>query len=183
MLLLQGLADTAYRYIWSRKNKPPTAQMQEEKKNRFDVRKELGVRSIRWKIEKRTLERIGHIVMRMGDDRLVKAVVLGWVDKLEEWGRITGGRRKTILYWKKLLREAGIDWTRIGRLTADRKEWKRIVKERRAHLAKWEESKGHSWQGPAIERNVTKEDRREFVFVCEVCGKVCKSKAGLTIHR
>ena len=43
---LQGLADRAYRYIWSRKNKPPTAQMQEEKKNRFDVRKELGVRSI-----------------------------------------------------------------------------------------------------------------------------------------
>ena len=59
---------------------------------------------------------------------------------------------------RKLLREVGIDWTRIGRLTADRKAWKRIVKERMDHLAKWEESKGHSWQGAVMERNVAEED-------------------------
>ena len=47
-----------------------------------DVRKELKVKSIRWKIEKRVLERLGH-VMRMEDGRMTKAVVLGWMEDLE----------------------------------------------------------------------------------------------------
>ena len=68
-----------------------------EKAELVDIRKELGVMSIRWKIEKQVLERIGH-VMRMEDGRMVKAVVLGWVEQLERWGRATGGRRKTVLY-------------------------------------------------------------------------------------
>ena len=59
-------------------------QMQMEGKNMEDVRRELGVRSLRWKIEKRILERIGH-VMRMGDERMTKAVVLGWLGELEKW--------------------------------------------------------------------------------------------------
>ena len=58
--------------------------------------------SPRWKIEKRVLERIGH-VMRMDDGRMVKAVVLGWVEQLERWDRVKGSRRKMVLYWKKLL--------------------------------------------------------------------------------
>ena len=95
--------------------------MQEEGVNMYDVRKMLGVKSLRVKIEKRVLERIGHVV-RMEDGKLVKAVVLGWVAKLEEVERKPGRRRKTLVYWKKLLRETGFDWTRIGRLTADRKE-------------------------------------------------------------
>ena len=53
--------------------------MQEEGYNMQDVRNELGVKSVRWKIEKRVLERIGH-VMRMEDDRTTKAVVLGWME-------------------------------------------------------------------------------------------------------
>ena len=51
-------------------------QMEREGKNMADVRRELGVRRLRWKIEKRVLERIGH-VMRMEDDRMTKAVVCG----------------------------------------------------------------------------------------------------------
>ena len=43
----------------------------------FDVRRSLGVKSVSVKVEKRVLERIGH-VMRMGNERLTKAVVLGW---------------------------------------------------------------------------------------------------------
>ena len=46
------------------------------------LREMLGVKSIAWKIEKRVLERIGH-VMRMGNDRQTKAKVLGWWKELE----------------------------------------------------------------------------------------------------
>ena len=55
-----------------------------------DIRNELGVGSIRYKIEKRCLERIGH-VMRMSDDRKVKAITLGWMEDLE---REQGQRKK-----------------------------------------------------------------------------------------
>ena len=81
---LQSFMDKIYRYIWSRKTKPPLIQMQEENKNMTDVWKDLGVKSIRWKIEKRVLERIGH-VMRMEDDRMTKAVTLGWMKELEKY--------------------------------------------------------------------------------------------------
>ena len=50
-------------------------------------------------------------------------------------------------------------------------------------IEKWEESKGNRWTGGEVMRDATREERMEFVFVCEVCGKVCKSKGGLTIHR
>ena len=177
---MQKLVDRAYRYVWSDKKGPPLMQMQREGKNMFDVRRELGVHSLRWKIEKRTMERIGH-VMRMEDGRLVKAMVLGWIEQLERWERVPGGRRKTVLYWKKLLREAAFDFTRVGMLTKDRKVWKAMVKERMDWVEKWEEEKGH---GAGVEpRDRTMPRVEASSLECEVCGKVCKSKAGLTIHK
>ena len=92
-------------------------------------------------MEKRCLERIGH-VMRMEDDRIVKAAVLGWMEDLEGVQKMKGKKRKTVLYWKQLVKEAGIDKTRIGKVTSNRKEWKRIVKERMNHLEKWERRGG-----------------------------------------
>ena len=102
--------DRCYRYIWGNKRQPPLIQMQEERKNMFDVRAELGVKSIRWKIEKKVLERIGH-VMRMGDDRMTKACVLGWMEALvmvmrsqwEEGERrsVTGRRFSGKLAWTR----------------------------------------------------------------------------------
>ena len=179
MRRLQSFMDRAYRYVWSRGNRPPLIQMQEEGVNMEDVRRALGVRSIRWKIEKRCLERIGHI-MRMDDGRMVKAVTLGWMEGLEAWPKLKGKTRKTLVYWRKLVREAGLDVTKIGKMTADRGRWKELVKKRMAHLEKYEWSRGHTWQGDPLERNATKEE--DFVFVCDDCGKVCKSKAGLTIQ-
>ena len=143
-----------------------------------DVRKELGVKSIRWKIEKRVLERIGH-VMRM-DDRMTKAVVLGWLGELENWEKMPGNKRKTVFYWRKLLREAGIDATNLNELTSDRKGWRRKVRKRMKWIEKWEKSQGHTWEGPEMERN---QRVVEAELVCDVCGKECKSKAGLVIHR
>ena len=177
---LQSFVDRAYRHIWSNKTKPPLMQMQEEGVNMVDVRKSLGVRSLRWKIEKRVYERMGH-VLRMDDDRLVKSIVFGWLRNLEERAKRKGQKRKTVLYWRKLVREAGWDVTTIGNKASDRKKWKEMVSERMRHLAKYEDSKGKKWEGHAGERNRAKE--MEFVFVCEVCSKVCKSKGGLTNHR
>ena len=94
---LQRFVDKGYRYVWSRKNKPPLVQMKEEGKNMADVRAELGVMLIRWKVEKRCLERIVH-VFRMDDSRMTKAVVLGWMSELEGWGKNAVKARKMVTY-------------------------------------------------------------------------------------
>ena len=74
---LQRWMDKCYRYVWSDRNGEPLRQMAERHVNMTDVRQRLGIKSVEWKIERRVLERIGH-VMRMENDRLTKAVVLGW---------------------------------------------------------------------------------------------------------
>ena len=48
------------------------------------VKTRLEVRSVKWKVEKRVLKRIGH-VFRMRNDRLTKVIVLGWWEELERW--------------------------------------------------------------------------------------------------
>ena len=176
---LQSMMDKKYRQIWSRQIGPPLMQMQQEGKNMHDVRKDLGIKSIRWKVEKRVLERIGH-VLRMEDDRTVKAAVLGWMEDLEQVDKTRGSKRKTVLYWMKLLREAGMDWTNIGQLTKERKEWKALVKERMDYLEKWEERRGKKVAEESGERNTQQVTQ---TLSCELCGKVCKTKAGLTVHR
>ena len=37
-----------------------------------------------------------------------------------------------------MLREEGIDWTEVERLTIDRRVWKEKVAERMEHLDRWE---------------------------------------------
>ena len=86
-----------------------------------------------------------------------------------------------MLYWGKLLREAGIDPTDLQTVTHDRKKWKRLVKERMKWLDTWEKSAGHHWKGERGERNVGIYETG--VHVCGVCGKVCRSKGGLVVHR
>ena len=74
--------------------------------------------NLRLKVEKRCLERIGH-VMRMENDRIVKAAVLGWIEDLEGVQKMKEKKRKTVLYWKQLVKEAGIDKTKIGKITSN----------------------------------------------------------------
>ena len=82
------------------------------------------------------------------------------------------------------MREAGVDWTRIGRLTEDRKKWKEMVRLRMKRIQEWEWSQGHQWSGQVVrERNVSREENRSGIHECEECGLVCKSKGGLTVHR
>ena len=101
--------------------------------------------------------------------------------ELEKWKKRAGKRRKTVPYWRKLLKEAGIEWTDLGEVTSDRKGWKSRVMERMKKLDIWEKSRGHKWTGGEVVRNVLREV--EVVFVCEVCEKRCKSKGGLVVHR
>ena len=43
-----------------------------------------------------------------------------------------------MLYWKRILSEAGIDWTDVGRLASDRSGWKKLVKEKMDHMDVYE---------------------------------------------
>ena len=101
---LQRWMDKCYRYVWSDRNGEPFRQMAERHVNMTDVKQRLGIKSVEWKIERRVLERIGH-VMRMGNERLTKAVVLGRWEGLEGRGKMAGRKRKTVLYWRRVLRE------------------------------------------------------------------------------
>ena len=101
--------------------------------------------------------------------------------ELEKYEKPKGRRRKTVFYWKKLIREAGWDQTNIGALTGDRKKWKALVKDRMKHLLRWEESKGNKWTEGEVIRNQVREET--VVFKCDVCGKTCRSKGGLVNHR
>ena len=69
---LQKWMDKCYRYVWSTKNGQPLREMEESGVNMYDVRERLGIKSVAWKVQKRVLERIGH-VMRMKNDRVKKA--------------------------------------------------------------------------------------------------------------
>ena len=65
------------------------------------------------------MKRVG-LILRLEYDQTIKAAVLGWMEDLEQVDKTHGSKR--VLYWKKLLRKAGIDWTNFGQLTKERKE-------------------------------------------------------------
>ena len=177
---MQSWIDKRYRYIWSNKDGPPLIKMQEQHKNMQDIRNILGVKTLRWKIEKRTLERIGH-VLRMSNTRITKIAVLGWLEDLETIKKCPGKKRKTLFYWRKLLREAGVNWAEAGTIAQDRKEWRRIVKNRMTHLEKWERQQAHNHQLTETvgERNF---ETQAPNLECPECGKLCKSLGGLKLH-
>ena len=186
---LQSWMDRCYRRIWGGGTGPPLIRMQQQRVNMFDVRERLGIKSIRWKIEKRTLERIGH-VMRMDNSRLVKIAILGWFRELETWNKCPGKKRKTQLYWIKTLKDAGIDWTQVELLAQDRKAWKSLITNRMKHLQRYEQQQGHKYEWEENEQPLTRnnrpdptEDTEGFRCNYEGCEKICISKAGLTIHQ
>ena len=180
---LQQWSDKCVRHLWSRKTEPPLREMQRRHMNMQDIRNEMDMKTIGEKIEKRVWARMGHI-FRMGEDRITKAVTLGWLEELEGLGKCPGRKRKTVRYWRKIVEEAGIDWTKVGVLSADRDGWRKMTEERMEHLEKYERSKGNLRTGEEIERNIVRE-RTEEDLVCswEGCGKRCKSRGGLKIHQ
>ena len=180
---LQKWMDKCYRYVWSDRNGQPLRQMQARGENMTDVRERLGVKSVEWKIERRVLQRIGH-VLRMGNERMTKAMILGWYECLEGRKKMPGKKRKTVLYWKSVIKKAGRDWTDVERMIADKEEWNSVVKERMEHLYKWECQKGNKYEWGENEEPMQRDIRGDSGLICryEGCGRVCKSKAGRAIH-
>ena len=58
-------------------------EMERKYKNRWNKRKELRVKSIRMKIEKRSMERLGHKI-RMPEDRRTKHITFACLSNLEK---------------------------------------------------------------------------------------------------
>ena len=146
------MLDEAYRYTWCKKNKGPVRiQMEAEKVNMFGIRQMLGIESLRAKIERRSLQRMGH-VLRIPNDRLTKRVCLGWYRRE---GRRTG-KLTTIHYWRKLVREADLDPDNVEMHARDRNRWKNQIKIRMEQMREWEEqmARRHRDNGQEVE-NVT----------------------------
>jgi hypothetical protein len=173
---LQSSIDKAYRYIWmDKKGGPGLKQLEAKGVNMFGVRKELGVDSIRWKVEKRLLERLGH-VLRMPGERLAKKVVLGYYPRETE--STPKRRQTTIFFWKRLLREMNVDPDCAEVLTEDRFKWRDMVKKRQKYVRNWEENMGFRHRGNNIKKPPRSQfelpDRGAKSFVCEWDG--CSNK-------
>ena len=178
---MQKKADQCYRYIWSSKTKPPLMEMEEKHMNRWNVRKELRVRSIRNKIEKRSLERLGH-VLRMPEESRTKQVTFGWLSKLECTDKERKKFRCTPRYWIKLAREAGWDPLEINDFAQDRERWRGLIRERSRHIELWESSQENGWTGDSVTRTEQGHLDSTAKIECAQCGKQCVSRAGLAIH-
>ena len=103
------------------------------------IRQMLGIESLRAKIAIRSLQRMGHL-LRMPNDRLTKRVCLGWYRRE---GRRTG-KQTTIHYWRKLVRETGLDPDNMDMHARDRNRWKNQIKIRMERIREWEEQMARS---------------------------------------
>ena len=98
--------------------------------------------------------------MGMKDEILTKVAVLGWYKKLEGESKALGKKRKTVLYWKRILSEARIDWTDVFRLPSHRSGRKKLVKERIDHLDVYERQLAHGCVWGDGEERLLKNERR-----------------------
>jgi hypothetical protein len=181
---LQRLMDRAYRFVWMRKNAGPALiQMESQSVNMYGVRKLLGVDSIRLKVEKRCLERLGH-VLRMPNDRMTKKITLGWMKQQPEKRR---GGQSTISYWRHLVKECNLDSDMVERCALDRRSWKSAVNKRMKVVRSWEAKMADRHRGatgPKPQRSqFNAADHRSTVCDWDGCGKVLRSVAGLKQHQ
>ena len=108
----QRFCDKKCRYIWSDRKGELLRQMQEYGVNMADVRNQLQVSLVRTKIEVAHLIRMGHI-LRLPDESLVTKALLGWLTKLEGKTKSKKKTRMIIPYWRRLIKEAGMEGNMI----------------------------------------------------------------------
>ena len=179
---LQKAMDRRYRLIWGSGNKEPLREMEEKHVNMWDVRRQLG------EIEIAYIRRIGH-VLRLPNDRLVKRMVLGWNAELKDLTKARRKQQTTLSYWCKLLTDAAIPHENLQKIVTDRKRWNSEVNNRRKWLKMYEcqqkhqNSENRRLSGRETLHVPMTHSTTEFTCVPEGCGKTCKSKAGLVIHK
>ena len=177
---MQQWIDRRYRYVWSNKKEPPLITMEKTHMNMQDIRNQLNIKTLQSKIEKRSLQRIGH-VLRMDSSRPVKAAVLGWSPALEAIPKERTKTRTTPQYWRRLVKEAGLNPSDLGKYTKDRKTWRKTIHSRMTHIERWEQQRANKPQDyETIEtRNIPKSEQS---LTCSQCGRTCRTAAGLGIH-
>ena len=145
-----------------------------------DVRRLLGVKSIHWKVKQMSLQRFGH-VMRMAIDRPTKKAILGWLPALETNPRNRKKTRNTPQYWRRLLREAGINPTVLDRLTENRKTAGHNSQTDGAPRQLGEESRPlKRWNNRKPTNRIVELQKRPLA--CPHCQKECGNAGGLGIH-
>ena len=127
----------------------------------------LGIRSMQAKIEERVLRRIGH-VLRMDNNRPTKQITLGWYAPLITPTPERKPRHGTIEYWRKVLREAGLDADSIEYLVSDKGKWRQIIHERKVHIEEWEKSQAehHGNQRSQMKRSQASMEKQRSL-VCQ----------------
>ena len=177
---MQSWIDKIYRYTWNNKKEAPLRVMQRTHTNMQDIRNSLEIKSLRLKVETRTLQRIGH-VCRMENSRLTKAAAFGWLEQLETIPKNKSRTIKTQHYWRKLIREAGVDLPDLPAKTI-RKTWKKLTRERTNQLWKYEQSLGNKQERDGEGRDQRNAQIEKRTLTCHICQKTCKSAGGLGIH-
>ena len=119
----QRFNDKKSRYIWSDRKGEPLRQMQEYGISMADIRNQLQALSIRTKIEVAHIARMGHI-LRVPDVSLDKQALLGWLTTLEDKVKSKMITSMIIPYWRKLMKEAGVQVNMIEELTSNSLDWK-----------------------------------------------------------
>ena len=79
---LQHSLDKCYRYVWRSKTMASHRELEARGCNMRCIQKKLRVKSVRMKIELRSLERLGH-VLRMPRENRTRKTIFGWLKKLE----------------------------------------------------------------------------------------------------
>ena len=131
---LQRVVDKGYRYIWMDKREgPDLKQMEEKRVNMWGVRRKFGIRSMQAKIEERVLRRIGNF-LRMDNNRPTKQITLDLYAPPVILRPERKQRHGTIEYWRKVLREAGLDADSIEILVCDKGKWRQIILERKVGI-------------------------------------------------
>ena len=177
---MQQWIDRRYRYVWSNKKEPPLISMKRTHTNMQDIRNQLNIKTLQWKIEKRSLQRIGH-VLRMDSSRQVKAAVLSWSPALETIPKERTKTRTSPQYWRRFVEEAGLYPSDLGKYTKERKAWRKTIHRRMAHIERREQQRANK---PQVYETVETRNFPKIVqsLTCSQCGKTFRTAAGLSIH-
>ena len=101
-------------------------QMEEKRVNMWGVRRDLRVRQLQAKMERRVMRRTGH-VLRLDNNRPTKQTTLGWYTPPVTPLPQRKLRHSTIEYWRKITSAARLDANSFEHFVCGKGKWKRII--------------------------------------------------------